>query len=55
MFGCNIFEEIGEKPRLDAVRMSKHVRSKVWPVKVTLSSSSAAHNLFFTFQNVAPI
>ena len=40
-----IFEEIGEKPKLNAVRIGKHVQSKVRPVKVTLSSSSAAQNI----------
>ena len=40
-----VFEELGEKPRLEAVRLGKKMQSKVRPVKVTLSSSSAVHQI----------
>ena len=40
-----VFEELGEKPRLEAVRLGKKMQSKVRPVKVTLSSSSTVHQI----------
>jgi hypothetical protein len=40
-----VFETIGEKPRLEAVRLGKKVQSKVRPVKVTLPSSSIVQQL----------
>ena len=40
-----VFEELGEPPRLDAICLGKKVQSKVWSVKVTLSSSLIPHRL----------
>ena len=41
----HVFEELGEKPKLEAIRLGKKVQSKVRPVKVTLSSSSTVQQI----------
>ena len=41
-----VFEQMSEKPRIvDVERLGRHSEEKVWPVKVTLSSSSAVKAL----------
>ena len=40
-----VFEELGEKPKLEAVRLGTKMESKVRPVKVTLSSASVVQQI----------
>ena len=40
-----VFEQIGEKPRFEAVRIGNQMSGKVRPVKVTVSSSSTVHQI----------
>lgn len=41
----DLFQQLGEKPRVEAVRVGKKTEGKSRPVKVTLSTSTLAHHI----------
>lgn len=47
-----LFQQLGEKPRAEAIRVGKRAAGKSRPVKVTLSSSSIAHQILMKARNL---
>ena len=49
---CQLFQQLGEKPRVEATRVGNRATGKSRPVKVTLSSSTIAHQILRKASNL---